>query len=115
MLSRETLILDHKPIEGAIRTWDITAAMAEQEGGHSFGMMPHIFKAQVFRSFILLIDTGTPYEQAPYQQYECKYVFLDRHQTIAFLTTSQRRQGLYALHGCIRYSCIYEASNEHCP
>ena len=57
----------------------------------------------------LLIDTGTPYEQAPYQQCECKYVDLDRHQTIAFSTTSQRRQGLYALHRRIRYSCIYGA------
>ena len=28
-----------KPIEGAIKTWDITAAMAEQEGSHFFGMM----------------------------------------------------------------------------
>ena len=43
-----------KPIEGAIKTWDITAAMAEQEGSHFFGMMPRMLvpgSAPGFRSF----------------------------------------------------------------
>ena len=30
-----------KPIEGAIKTWDITAAMAEREGSRLFGMMQY--------------------------------------------------------------------------
>ena len=40
-----------KPIEGAIKTWDITAAMAEQEGSHFFGMMPCMLSAQGVCSF----------------------------------------------------------------
>ena len=49
-----------KPIEGAIKTWDITAAMAEQEGSHFFGMMCSGAPGGAVRGMLKMKKKGAP-------------------------------------------------------
>ena len=49
-----------KPIEGAIKTWDITATMAEQEGSHFFGMMRKGAPGGAVRGLMKMKKKGAP-------------------------------------------------------